>query len=49
MKYSADDIIVNKRAESKQASDGKWHRVWDIVLKQAVSEINNLDLIPPGS
>ncbi|MBW4600026.1 MAG: hypothetical protein KME29_10555 [Calothrix sp. FI2-JRJ7] len=45
MKYSADDIIVNKRAESKQASNGKWHRVWDIVLKQALTEINNLEEI----
>lgn len=45
MKYSANDIIVNKRAESKQLSNGKWHRVWDIVLKQALTEINNLEEI----
>lgn len=45
MKYSADDIIVNKRAESKQVSNGKWHRFWDIVLKQALTEINNLEEI----
>lgn len=45
MKYSANDIIVNKRAESKQLSNGKWHRVWDIVLKQALTKINNLEEI----
>ena len=43
MKYNADDIIVNKRAESKQTSDGKWHRIWDIVLKKTIPETNNLE------
>ena len=43
MKYNADDIIVNKRAESKQTSDGKWHRIWDIVLKKIIPETNNLE------
>ncbi|BDA74896.1 hypothetical protein RIVM261_085030 [Rivularia sp. IAM M-261] len=43
MKYNADDIIVNKRAESKQTSDGKLHRIWDIVLKKIIPETNNLE------
>lgn len=38
MKYSADDIIVNKQAELKQISDDKWEQVWDIVLKKPISE-----------
>jgi hypothetical protein len=43
MKYNASDIIVNKRPESKQAPDGRWHRVWDIVLKKTINKTNNLE------
>lgn len=42
MKYSADDIVVNKWAELKQISDGKWKQIWDIVLKEPIVETTNL-------
>ena len=43
MKYSADDIIVNKWAELKQTLDGKWNSIWDIVLKKSIAETSNLE------
>lgn len=42
MKYSADDIVVNKWAESKQAPDGKCKQIWDIVLKEPIVETTNI-------
>ncbi|MGK7877244.1 MAG: hypothetical protein AB4426_29295 [Xenococcaceae cyanobacterium] len=42
MKYSADDIIINKNPELQQLSNGKWKQVWDIVLKKTISETINL-------
>lgn len=43
MKYSNYKIRVNKRAESEQTSDGKWNRIWDIVLKKPIAETSNLE------
>ncbi|MDZ7960961.1 MAG: hypothetical protein RMY34_24290 [Aulosira sp. DedQUE10] len=42
MKYSADDIVVNKWAESKQTPDGKCQQIWDILLKESIAEMTNL-------
>ncbi|MEH2023343.1 hypothetical protein [Nostoc sp.] len=42
MKYSADDIVVNKWAESKQTPDGKCKHIWDILLKEMILETINI-------
>jgi len=42
MKYSADDIVVNKWAELKQIPDEKWKQIWDILLKKTIAETTNL-------
>ncbi|MEH2207496.1 MAG: hypothetical protein V7K53_26080 [Nostoc sp.] len=42
MKYSADDIVVDKWAESKQTPDGKCKQIWDIILKKPIVGTTNI-------
>jgi hypothetical protein len=42
MKYSTENIIINKNPELQQLSDGKWQQIWGIVLKKPISKTINL-------
>ena len=37
MKYSAENIILNKHPELRQLPNGKWKEIWDIILKTPIS------------
>ncbi|AFZ10526.1 hypothetical protein Osc7112_6371 (plasmid) [Oscillatoria nigro-viridis PCC 7112] len=45
MKYNVDDVVVRNWANLRQMPDGRWNRIWEITLKQAIPESINLENI----
>jgi hypothetical protein len=45
MQYNTDDIVIHNWAKLTQTPEGKWNRIWNIILQKNVSGELDLDTL----